>query len=317
VVLLSVQSASHPVATSVERCPACGSEEFSVAGGVAPGFNAEVSGVVFHQRDYEIRDCSSCGLLFRTPRLSDEQLSEFYARMDYRVWEAAGLRPMEHAVHDLLSRLPAGSRLLDFGCSSGRLLAPLARDYRCCGIEINRNAAAVAASRGLSILPIHAIDTEPDGAFNAIVMVDVFEHLASPLQTLCKLVRLLASNGILVVVTGNGDWPPCRLDPAQFWYFRHAVHLCMLTWQHAQYIARSLSLRVENWEPMTHDDVALCERVRQHLQHWAYWQFQRQTLLSYTVLPMIPFIQRARRWTIAPPFSVSPDHVVAVFQKPD
>ena len=231
--------------TLVERCPGCGAEEYIVAGTVARGFDANVNGTTYCQPDYEIHDCPSCSLLFRTPRLSDEALSDFYARIDCRVWEIAGLHPTERAVHAHLRKLPLGSRLLDFGCSSGRLLAPLVGNYRCCGTEINPDAAAVAAVKGLCILPDHAIDTEPSGSFDAVVMVDVFEHLSAPLQIFSKLVRLLRPNGILVLATGNGDSHVCRLDPAHFWYFRHAVHLCMLTFRHAQFVARSLSLRLE------------------------------------------------------------------------
>jgi SAM-dependent methyltransferase len=313
--LSAVRTLSPPAVTNVECCPACGSREFVVTGAVAPGFLTEISGAIFQQRDYEIRDCSSCGLLFRTPRLSDEELSDFYAQIDYRVWELAGFHPTERAVHACLRRLPAQSRLLDFGCSSGRLLAPLVGDYRCCGIEINRDAAAAAARKGLTILPENAPNAEPDESFDAVVLVDVFEHLALPLQTLSRLARLLAPDGILIVVTGNGDCPPCRLDPAQFWYFRHAVHLCMLTMRHAQFIGHRLPLRLEEWNIVTHTDETAREHVRQRLQHWAYWQFRRRTALSQSVLPMIPFIRRARTWPTAPHFSVSRDHVVAVFRK--
>lgn len=300
---------------SVERCPACGAKNYKVAAALRRGFRDNVADRTYEQPDYEIHDCSFCGLLFRTPRLSDDELSDFYARIDYRVWEIAGLHPTERAVHAHLMRLPAGSRLLDFGCSSGRLFASLVGDYRCCGIELNRDAAAVAAAKGLCILPDNALDTEPSGSFDAVVMVDVFEHLVAPLETLSKLVRLLRPDGILVLATGNGDWPICRLDPGQFWYFRHFVHVCMLTLRHAQFVAHSLSLRLERYQPVTHDDVGLHEWVRQYLQHWAYWQFRRHTLLSQTVLRTIPVIRRARSWTSAPRFSVGRDHVVAQFRK--
>jgi SAM-dependent methyltransferase len=315
-IVLNVRAqVSLPSPISVERCPACGAKDYEIAGAVAQGFRSNVAGKTYDQPDYEIHDCSFCGLLFRTPRLSDSELSDFYARIDYRVWEIAGMHPTERAVNAHLRRLPAGSRLLDFGCSSGRLFASLVGDYPCCGIELNRDAAAVAAAKGLCILPDHAVDTEPSRSFDAVVMVDVFEHLMAPLDTLSKLVRLLRPNGILVLATGNGDWPTCRLDPGQFWYFRHFVHVCMLTACHAQFIAHSLSLRLEQYEPVTHDNVGLHEQVRQYLQHWAYWQFRRHTLLSQTVLRTIPLIRRAHSWTNAPSFSVGRDHVVAKFRK--
>lgn len=73
-----------PPPTSVERCLACGAKDYKVVGSVAQAFRANVAGTSYDQPDYEIHDCSFCGLLFRTPRLSDEELSDFYARIDYR-----------------------------------------------------------------------------------------------------------------------------------------------------------------------------------------------------------------------------------------
>jgi SAM-dependent methyltransferase len=303
------------VPIDVNECPACGAADFTVAGIVAPGFNAHIGGADFVQPDYEIRDCVSCGLLFRSPTLSTGELSDFYARMDFRVWETAGFYPTERAVLARIRELPSGSRLLDFGCSSGRLLAPLADNYQCCGIEINRDAAAVARAKGLCILSECALDSEPEETFDAIIMVDIFEHLVAPVQILCRLVRLLKPKGRLFVVTGNGDSPACRLDPGQFWYFRHMVHVCMLTFRHAQFIAAKLRLKLEAWEVATHYDERLPDRLLQYFRHWSYWQFQRQTLVSRTILPMIPFVRRARGWAVAPQFSVTKDHVVAIFQK--
>jgi SAM-dependent methyltransferase len=301
--------------TFVDACPACGATDCHLPSAVAPGYRVDAAGGTFYQHDYEIRDCASCRLLFRSPRLSTQDLSKFYAGMDYRIWEVPGYHPTERAVHAELRRLPPGSRLLDFGCSSGRLLAPLVNDYECYGMEINQLAAAAARAKGLVILPDDALASEAAESFDAIVMIDVFEHLVAPLEVVSKLQRLLKRNGILLIVTGNGDSPVCRLDPAQFWYFRHAVHVCMLTFCHAEFIARTLSLRLVGWNLMTHNDEAIYVQLWQYLRHWAYWQFRQQTVLSRTVLPMMPFIRRARKWTLAPQFSVSRDHVLAVFRK--
>jgi 2-polyprenyl-3-methyl-5-hydroxy-6-metoxy-1,4-benzoquinol methylase len=302
-------------AIRVEGCPACASNSSSIIGSGAKGFSFNIGDVDYHQPDYDIRDCCSCGLLFRTPRLSAGDLSDLYARIDYRVWETIGFRPIERTIQEHLRKLPHGSRLLDFGCSSGRLLSPLVRDYECYGTEINGKASEAASAKGLLMLPETDNQDGFSASFDCITMVDVFEHLEKPIASLRRIVNLLKPGGILLTATGNGDSPACRVDPAQFWYFRHAVHLIMLTSKHAQFLQRVLPLKLEKWETHTSHDRSAYKCLRQYVQQLAYWHFKRQTLLSRAGMQIVPFLRRAKKWTNAPEFSVTRDHVVAVFRK--
>jgi SAM-dependent methyltransferase len=312
-------SGVHPDTSAANRavlaCPACGSVDHKETGAEAAGFRTSVAGRTFEQDPYFVRECSCCGLLYRTRALAPGKLDEYYSLVDFRKWETPGHYPTERCALSILRTLPRGSRILDFGCSSGRLLAGLVPDWDCHGFEINPAAAQEAAKKGLKILGSHELDGRKSATFEAVVLVDVFEHLSEPLALLQKLFRLVAEGGVLVVVTGNGDAEACRRDPAQFWYFRTVEHLCMLTRRHGNFLADRLGARLETWSTVCHYDLPNREKILQRLRHFAYWQFHRKTLLSKTLLPILPGFRRARRWSVAPAFTCSQDHVVMVLRK--
>ena len=299
---------------AVTACPACQSGAF-LETGRASGLTCRLGERDFIQPEYVVRECSDCGLLYRTPNLSAEELGAYYALVDYRKWEVPGFFPTERAIHQRLRQRAPGARILDFGCSSGRLLAPLVGTYECCGFEINAEAARIAAEKGLEIISASAFESGSCGMFDAIVLSDVFEHLSAPTKLLSQMVALLQPGGELLLVTGNADAPACRLDPAQFWYFRTVEHLCMIDRRHAEFLAQKMSVTLVDWHELSHYDTPLGEHLFQFARHFAYWQFQHRTLLAKTLLPLVPMLKRARHWTTAPAYTASADHVLAVFQK--
>jgi len=99
-------------------CPACGSTSYESTGGEAPGFSAVIDGEEFVQPGYSVRECTSCGLLYRDQTLSPNDFNRYYAKADFRQWEVSGFYPTERCVLKILRQLPNGSRILDYGCSS-------------------------------------------------------------------------------------------------------------------------------------------------------------------------------------------------------
>lgn len=103
--------------------------------------------------------------------------------------------------------LPArpGGRVLDVGCGSGAMLERL-RDlgWRVQGVDPDPRAAAVAGHRGI---PVHTGTLEEaafeDGAFDAIIMNHVIEHVPDPHRLLGECRRILCPGGVLVASTPN------------------------------------------------------------------------------------------------------------------
>jgi SAM-dependent methyltransferase len=296
-------------------CPTCGSTSSISTGPEAPQFAMVAGDETFVQPDYFVRECGNCGLLFRTPTLSQSTLDRYYAKMDFREWEIDGFFPTERGVLKILHDVSPGSAILDFGCSSGRLLAPLVGIHDCYGVEVNAAAALEAENKGIKILSPDDLKAAGAPKFRAIVMVDAFEHFLSPLELLDALSQRLMDDGLLLIATGNGDAAVCRRDPALFWYFRNLQHLCMLTRKHAAFICDRLGLDVEQWIELTHYDLSLREKTVQVLQNFIFWQFRRRTLLARCVLRFLPGMHGLKAGKVAPTCTCSRDHVVAVLRK--
>ena len=296
-------------------CPVCGSTSSISTGPEAPQFEMVAGDEIFVQPDYFVRECGNCGLLFRTPTLSQSALERYYAKINFREWEIGGFFPTEQRALKILRELPPGSAILDFGCSSGRLLAPLIGIHDCYGVEVNAAAAREAEDKGIKILSPEDLKIAGAPRFRAIVMVDVFEHFPSPLELLETLSQRLMDDGLILIVTGNGDAPACRRDPALFWYFRNLQHLCMLTRKHADFICDRLGLRLEQWIALRHYDLSLREKIVQVLQDLVFWQFRRRTLMARRVLRFLPGMHGLKAAKVAPTYTCSRDHVVALFRK--
>lgn len=300
---------------AVDACPSCGSRSCKSDDTEAPGFSETCGDREITQLPYVIRECLHCGLLYKNPTLCAADAEELYKQIDFRDWETDGLYPTERAVLGVLRELPPGKQILDFGCSSGRLLSKLVASQHCYGVELNSEAAAEAAGKGIKVVSVDSVTGHTGMQFDVVILVDVFEHLTAPLELLRKLFGGLRDGGMLIVVTGNGDFPLCRMNPGEFWYFRTTLHVCMLTKRHASFLAQELGAKIEHWQEVSHYDTPLLHKVWQWGRHFAYWQFRDNTLIARTTLPFVPLLCRARLWKIAPAMTYGRDHVMVLLRR--
>lgn len=300
----------------VKLCPACHSSDFVPTGREVQGFPVRVGERDFMQEPYSVRECTSCRLLYKTRTLSATDFADYYTQIDFRRWAPPDLYPTERAVLQILRALPPGSRILDFGCSSGRLLASLGGSYQRFGHEINEAAIAEAKAKGITVLSAEELETAISSSYDAVVMIDVFEHLQQPLELLKKLGKLLKVDGWLIVVTGDGDVKLCRRDPAQFWYFLIIEHVAMMTRPHAAWLEKQLQLKLTQWKRLSHYDWTWRGGTfLQMAKYWAYWRFRTGNQFTKGMLRRLPGFQKAEHWPTAPGFQYSADHAVAVFRK--
>jgi 2-polyprenyl-3-methyl-5-hydroxy-6-metoxy-1,4-benzoquinol methylase len=102
-----------------------------------------------------------------------------------------------------------GDRILDVGCSDGRLIKWLNGEGRSAkGVEIDHEKASICAKEGLDVVEgnIESMETSNLGSFDTIFMTDVIEHLNDPGGALKKLAHNLNTGGRVVITTPNVDW---------------------------------------------------------------------------------------------------------------
>ena len=232
-----------------------------------------------------------------------ETLGRYYQLTDFKKWELPTLYPTERSALAVLRRIGAGGRILDFGCSSGRLLERLVADYQCFGYEPNKEAAAIAASKQIRMLA--QISDVQAASLDAVVMIDVFEHLSRPTQTLRQLAELIKPGGVLLIVTGNADSAAAREYGANFWYWRTIEHLSMFTRAYGDYLCHQLRAPRIDWDQVSHYDTPLLGKMRQHAQRFAYRAYHASPPPPWRwAVSCIPWL-RGRNWSMPPAFTCS------------
>jgi SAM-dependent methyltransferase len=237
-------------------CPTCGSTAVRAVGELP-----EPTGAVLAVADTLLWACRSCGLSYRVASLRGDGLPDAYALLDQDHWRA-GARPDHDLVRSVLVRRLERGAVLDIGCWTGDLLASLGPCYQRFGVEPAIAAARVATSRGIGVLGPTVDSLASVGAgFDAVVMVDVIEHIADPLRAIRSAVELLRPGGFLLVTTGNRCALTWRLMALDYWYYS-SDHITFLSPQWCNWAAARLGLPNPTIRRFSHRDTSLRLRGR-------------------------------------------------------
>jgi SAM-dependent methyltransferase len=130
----------------------------------------------------------------------DERLMKTMLDVDEHHWWYRGRRRIIRAELERLP-LPAGARILDAGCGSGRTLEELREYGEVSGIELSPEAAEIARGRGEYDVRVGRLEELPweAGTFDLISCLDVIEHTPDDRLTLRELRRVCKPGGWLLV----------------------------------------------------------------------------------------------------------------------
>jgi SAM-dependent methyltransferase len=130
----------------------------------------------------------------------DKRLMKAMLELDEYHWWYRGRRRIIRTELDRLP-VPAGARVLDAGCGSGRTLDELQGYGEVYGIELDEDAAAAARARGRGEVLVGRLEELPWPAdtFELITCLDVIEHTPDDQVTLRELRRVCATGGWLVL----------------------------------------------------------------------------------------------------------------------
>lgn len=111
----------------------------------------------------------------------------------------------EELRHTVLYLGPPAGRACDVGCGDGGRLERLAElGWTGLGVEPDASAAALARARGFDAREGTLVAQHfAEGAFDAVTMGHVIEHVPDPLETLREARRVMAPGGRLAIATPN------------------------------------------------------------------------------------------------------------------
>jgi 2-polyprenyl-3-methyl-5-hydroxy-6-metoxy-1,4-benzoquinol methylase len=178
----------------------------------------------------DILRCRNCGMVSSRRTLDEDEIIDGYAGMvDERyLSEAEGRDELfEWVLERMRGYVMPRNRLLEVGSNVGLFLDVAGRNgWHARGIEPSRWAVERGRERfGVDLRQGTLEDLEGDPPADAVVMLDVLEHLTDPLESLRRLRTLVEEEGLLVLSTVDlaglhgrvrkGSWP---------WFIRPHLH---------------------------------------------------------------------------------------------
>ncbi len=161
------------------------------------------------QRGFPIVRCRTCGLVYVNPRPAGEVLLSLYADYHSREgrneasWDRLMNRIFRASAEMLCSSRNGSGRqgLLDVGCGFGGFVAMMReRGWDAEGLDPSPAVVTAAATKGRTVRlgTLEGLQGER-GAYDALTMFYVLEHLPDPMGALRKAFDLLTPGGTLLV----------------------------------------------------------------------------------------------------------------------
>ena len=171
-------------------------------------------------RGYRIENhmCTNCGLVYQTPRMTDEELQAFYVyeyrqvyqgredpvRKDLVVQEKRA-RWLSYLLQE--AEIMPVKRYLDIGCSTGILLEKISADFGCQAIGIEPGEAYRDYAHKHNLMVYASIEDLVEAGekeFELISLVHVLEHLSDPIGYLRNIKQdHLKPGGFLLIEVPN------------------------------------------------------------------------------------------------------------------
>ena len=280
-------------------CPDCGSPELAFLG-VLPDtdiFAGKRLDTLLHGGS--LYSCSRCSLLFRFPMLEAERYQHLYDNSLAEAWTLDESRLDQKLISQYVStNLASGSRVLDVGCYSGALLGSLDRRFERFGVEINAAAAQIARTR-FNVAMWPSIAAIPNNTFfDAILAVDVIEHMRSPRAFVESLMPLLSPRGVVILSTGDAQNIWWKMNRAKWWYCSFAEHVAFISRPWLQYHSSGLKVAIKEARTFYYKK----RRLHRPL---------RAALLAYLLAPRL-YKRLQGRSTGVPGCGISADHLFVV-----
>ena len=124
-------------------------------------------------------------------------------------FDDARVKAIEQAFSDWTGKL-----VLDLGCGSGRYW-PILKKWGACvaGLDVSQRSLEHATSDHLRIVGSVSRLPFPESSFDAVLLLELLQHLKCPELAVFEALRLLKPSGRLVIIDRN----PWALDSSRPW----------------------------------------------------------------------------------------------------
>lgn len=187
--------------------------------------------------------CRTCSLKFRYPIFGRDTYQLLYDNEFFEAWKVDEDRQDQSLVlQHLRNNIANGAKVLDVGCYTGDLLGRLGGQFEKYGVEVNTVAADIARRSAHAIVWNGLDEIPPDQRFDAILAVDVIEHMPSPRRFIESLSQKLEDGGVLILSTGDGNNFLWEILGANWWYCSYAEHIAFISERWLKYHSRAIGL---------------------------------------------------------------------------
>lgn len=246
-------------------CPLCRGTSCENLGRVLHPTPTHVGGqpIDLEGAEFRLLRCDRCRFAFKDPPIPEEKLLACYDACDAGYWGQAvdGVERRYDVIAAALQRHAAGRRILDIGCFTGTLLQSLGDEWEKYGLEPAQAASQLAQQRGIQILGRTLEDLTDRDRFDAIVAIDVIEHLPRPMDFFHRVAQHLAPKGIFVALTGNTAAWTWRLYGSRHWYCGTVEHVSFYDPASVRYAADASAMTLREVSPIAHHRLPLGGRL--------------------------------------------------------
>ncbi len=236
-----------------ESCPLCNSNCIKAyrSGTFNPkklsSLHFRITDSSYGQR-WQLYKCAGCEFIFANPSLQEKDIIHFYSQLvdqEYSV-EAEGRSKNFRTILERLKSLPTpDNTLLDVGAASGIFLNLAQQEnYQSLGVEPSAYLVEEAKNKfNIQLLKGTIDDVPGNRMFSTITLLDIIEHLVDPVALFCKVDKLMAKDGIMVLVTPDISSLAAQLAAKRWWHYRMA-HLNFFSEKSLKYLLHKFNYQI-------------------------------------------------------------------------
>lgn len=180
---------------------------------------------------YSILKCQNCGLGYTTPLPTEDELVQFYNKRTLEEPKrrgGLGRKITSHVrAYDIKQYLSdtRSLRILEIGCGQGDLLHALNKDNRALTTGVTLSGLSLKDPRLNVIRGTLKSSSFQNDSFDAVVAIQVLEHISDPISELNEIYRVLAPGGIFYATMPCITHIKAKLSGINWKYFGPPGHL--------------------------------------------------------------------------------------------